>query len=600
MFLEDLIKRNQNIIADGAMGTYYIQEYENDTKPCEFANIYNPERIYSIHREYIEAGANIIRTNTFSANTKALGVSLEEVLKIVEEGYKTAKKAAEDKAVILCDMSETVVEDNEEDIVKEYISIIDKFLELGGTNFLFESLSSVSYFSKLAKYIKSRDKNNKVMISFALSPRGRTYLGESIKRLSSDILNSKEYFDIVGLNCGCGPIHTVNFIKELKSSLEDEDFIFSAMPNSGYSDGNINLKNNEAYFSEMLSSGSFLKMTKIIGGCCGTTPKHIKRLSEKIKSISYITSENIRIMNNIDVTNFKRQSQCTNFNSKLSSGKLVLAAELDPPYGNDITKLIDAAKKLSDSGIDIITISDSPMARARMDPVVCSAKIKREVKIDVLPHICCRDRNLNAIKSILLAMNCEEIDTVLAVTGDKISDADKKYVKSVFDLNSITLMKLITNMNEDVFSGRPVNIGGALNFDFKSEKAFYDKVAKKIEAGLKFFLTQPVYEEKSVEIIKKVRRMGAKVLVGIMPIVSYKNAMFMNNEIQGIDIPEEYVNRFSPDMDRETALNAGLGIVKESIKMSREQADGYYFMTPFNRADIICRVIEENREILYG
>ena len=233
-----------------------------------------------------------------------------------------------------------------------------------------------------------------------------------------------------------------------------------------------------------------------------------------------------------------------------------MAAELDPPYGSRVDKLLTACRVLQNSGVDIVTISDSPMARVKLDPVVCGAKLQRETGMEVLPHFCCRDRNVNALRAMLLGAQCENIRTILAVTGDHVPELDRGYIKPVFNVTSAKLMEMISQMNQDVFADSPFTIGGAFNPNVANPKAELARLEKKLKAGA-----------------------------------------YMNNEVPGIQIPTAYVNRFSPEMSREEAQRTGIEIALEIAESLRPHADGFYFMTPFNRAEIVAELIEKCREM---
>ena len=256
-----------------------------------------------------------------------------------------------------------------------------------------------------------------------------------------------------------------------------------------------------------------------------------------------------------------------------------------------MTKLLSAAEILKESGVSVVTVSDSPLGHARMDSVICSAKIQREVGIEALPHICCRDKNLNALRALLLGAHCEGIRAVLAVTGDTIAETDRGLVKPVFNVDSTRLMELITKLNEDIFSEAPITIGGA--YDPAPRKQIYslDRLMKKQRNGARFVLTQPVFSADCLPSIDAARAKGMKVLVGLMPLVSYRNASFMKNEVPGINIPDSLVSRFDPSMTREEATAVGVDITIELARQFRSHADGFYFMTPFNRAEVIRQIL---------
>lgn len=327
-----------------------------------------------------------------------------------------------------------------------------------------------------------------------------------------------------------------------------------------------------------------------MGGCCGTTPEHILRLSQKLQELTEPAGTKASAPAH-SVSTHAKAPITSGFSQKIQQGKFLLAAELDPPYGSDLSKLRSASLRLKEAGVDVITISDSPLARVKLDSVVCAAKLQRECGISALPHLCCRDKNVNALRASLLGAHCEGIRTVLAVTGDHVPESDRGYVKPVFNLSSIKLMETIHQMNSDIFADSPILVGGALNPRVSNMEGELKRAQRKMEAGASFFLTQPVFEE-DFAMVDRVREWGAKVLIGIMPLVSYRNAYYMSNEVPGIHIPEESVQRFSPDMSREQAAEAGIQLAVEIARKALPHADGFYFMTPFNRSEIICGILE--------
>lgn len=587
MKLSKLLSENKTVLCDGAFATFYSKLTGNSERGCELENINNPEIVKHIHTEYISSGARIIRTNTFSANTAVLNISQDKLIEVIKQGYILAKECAGENVVVCADISAIYTnDDHDKNPNEEYRAIIDAFIECGADSFILETLPSIDTVAYPIEYIKSKNPNADIYLSFAVMPDGFTRSGVSINSLLDGILKYKDKLCVVGLNCGCGPtqiqrhaIHFNNFIKT------NTNLYTAVLPNSGYpylERRRIAFSPNIVHFVDetaRLLSNSI----NILGGCCGTEPEHIKLLARKLK-------ENISF-EKIEITASEKSSPAP-FSSRIANRDFVIAAELDPPYGTDLTKLINGANMLKEAGADIITISDSPLGQVKMEPVLCSAKIHRECEIDALPHICCRDRNINALRSVLLGAHNEGIRAVLAVTGDHIAESDRGVVKPVFNISSTQFMTIISEMNKEVFADSPIMIGGAFNPDLKYAKSQLKRLEKKMDCGATFFLTQPVYSAENIDVIKEARSLGAKMLVGIMPLVSYRNASFLNNEVPGINIPQEIINRFSPSMTREEGSAVGTEIAIELAKTYMPYADGFYFMTPFNRAEIVCDVIK--------
>jgi homocysteine S-methyltransferase len=583
---------NGKIIADGAMGTYFSMLTGETSSVCELANIDKPEVIAKIHNEYIKAGARLIRTNTFAANTTATGKPLDEVLKIVSEGYRIAFDCAYNSKISLqiaepihvaADIGPINMEDN--DVFNEYAKIIDTFISNKADLFIFETFADTDHVNFMSDYIKKINPDATVIASFAFSPDGYTRSGVPIRKIL-DNLNSK--VDILGFNCGSGPAHMYKLLRSIEVDLYNRNMIVSCMPNAGYA----SLENNRTvftsspeYFAE--STAKFSDFCQIIGGCCGTTPEHIKKLSTLVNS-GGLSAETVEVIN---LMNTPLNETANNFSSKLKKGEFVVSVEFSPPSNSDMFSLVEGSRKLKDAGADIITLSDSPLARVRMDSVIAAAKISREANVETLPHLCCRDRNVNALRSVILGAHSEGIRSILAVTGDLVPESERSIVKSVFNISSSRLMQLINEMNEDVFKGDGFIIGGALDVSSLNKSSELTKASRKISNGCSFFLTQPIYNTENLMIIREVRKQ-AKVLLGIMPIVSYRNAMYMKNEVPGFDIPDYIVNRFRPDMSKEEAIETGLTIAQNIAEKLRPEVDGFYFVAPFNRSDIICDLLK--------
>ncbi|NMB95641.1 MAG: bifunctional homocysteine S-methyltransferase/methylenetetrahydrofolate reductase, partial [Clostridiaceae bacterium] len=454
----DLLKDSPYLLADGAMGTYFSEITGSSTDRCELANIDTPDIIKRIHEEYIAAGSQLLRTNTFAANTWFLKKDIDTVKEVVRKGFEIASLAAKSArnkgrdVYVLADIG-PIPEIEGYDVLAEYKAIVDAFFECDASNFIFETFSSYETLLEVCKYIKSRNKNAYILAQFAVSPDGYTREGISGERIISSVRNSK-LVDSCGFNCRSGPIHLLEYIKRtgilsIKNDNKSE-FTISIMPNAGYptieNERTIFL-NNPQYFAQIMCD---IRNTgvKILGGCCGTTPRHISEtciaLDNSSKNIGSYSSPVLKKGQN-------RTSKKNSFRERLDTGKKVIAVELDPPLNANVSSIIEGAKVLKEYGADIITIADSPLARARVDSSILAAKIKREAGIETLPHITCRDRNLNAIKALLLGLHIEDIRNVLAVTGDPIPEAERSDVKGVFNLNSFMLAEFIYELNQSEF-----------------------------------------------------------------------------------------------------------------------------------------------------
>lgn len=595
MMIKEYLK-NKILISDGAMGTYYSEITGNDISYCEFANLNDKNTIKKIHSKYIEAGAKLIRTNTFSANIYDLGVTHKALKEIIYSGIDIAKEAVSNKGIFIGGSIGPIRKENnldefDEEILEEYKFIVDCFLEKKIDIFIFETFSSYTYLDEISKYIKEKNNETFILTSFAFKPDGFTRDGLSVSKVLSYLENINE-IDGYGFNCGSGPSHLSEIVK--KAAINNK--IISVLPNAGFPEiihERTVYPNNPSYFAKKISELKNFGVS-ILGGCCGTNPSYVKKLSS---SISFSKTDDNIVTNIVSSNELKTKSKINKFKKKLDNDEFVMIVELAPPTDTDISKVIEGAKLCKENNVDLVTIPDSPMSRVRADSAIIASKIQREVGIDVMPHICCRDKNTNAIRSSLIGAHIENIRNVLAITGDPVSDASKIQTKSVFNLNSFKLIELIKDMNTEVFNEDGMLIGGALNLNVRNKEAEFNRMMKKIEKGANFFLTQPIYDDDAIEFLKVIKeRVDIKILAGVLPIVSYRNAMFLNNELPGVTIPENYINMFSENMTKEEGQSIGLEIAVDIVKKLKEVSDGLYFIAPFHRVSMLIDIIKEIRD----
>lgn len=576
--------KKQKLLFDGAFGTYYALIYDTSELP-ERANTEHPDRVIKIHKEYIEAGAQIIRTNTFASNTASLGISLEAVLENIRCGYRLAKKAAREKNVyIAADIGQIACEPQTgyEHISKEYIEICRTFLEEGADIFVFETLSNLEDIHEAIEFVGDKAY---VIVQFSVNQYGYSNSGLSARKLIN-WAESIEYVDAVGFNCGVGPGHLQQIIRNIKFSGTKA---LTALPNAGYpqfiSNRMVFDNKNVDYFAEKVadiaSDGA-----DFVGGCCGTTPEYIRCMKDKISFVqakkttpSVISKEKITHKENASL-----------FAGK--SDKKLIAVELAPPLGSDDEALMDAAHLLKKSGVDVLTFPDSPSGRTRADSILMAEKVSRETGMCVMPHICCRDKNAIAMRSQLLGAHINNIRNFLVITGDPIPSLIRNSVKSVFNFDSVGLMHIINDMNEEQFLDAPICFGGAINQERKNLDTEIERVKRKLNAGCSFFFTQPISTKDSAERVRRIKNeTAARILCGIMPFVSLKNATFMKNEMTGIEVTDEVLARYNKDMTREEGEQAGIKLAKEMIALTEDFADGYYFSFPFNRVYMLDKIL---------
>lgn len=571
------------LVFDGAMGTYYPDKSKRVMPECEMANLFDSEVIYEIHKEYVDAGAMAIKTNTFQANTVSLGTDFSVVKNVIEAGLSLAKKAVKNtETLVFADIGP--IPGHDENSIDEHKEIIDIFLENGINDFLFETFSEIGTLKELAKYIKAKDDNAFIITSFAVGADGLTRTGEVGEDLLSEAAKSAD-IDAVGFNCVSGPLRLREYIEKI--NLPEK--IISIMPNGGYP---TVIKNrtyysaNKDYFSN--ATLQFLEYgVQIIGGCCGTRPEFIREITERISEYRYTKTRPEKKKHARLETPYTENL----FRNKLEHGKKPIVVEFDPPKDLNMKRYMENVKALSNSGADGITIADCPVARVRVDASLTAYKIKNEIGIEPIVHMTCRDRNVNASKALLLGLNLENILNIITITGDPVPTAEKDEVKSVFQFNSTKFATLVSDMNEKVFTNK-MNIGGALNLNANKFDLEIKRAQAKEKAGVNVFYTQPVISKTAVENLKIARKeLKSYIMGGVMPIVSYKNALFMNSEASGIRLDDEIIEQYK-GLEREEASRLAVEITSDFMRQIADDVDGYYIITPFSRVDIVGELIK--------
>lgn len=585
--------KQQKLIVDGAFGTYYAEKYQTQELP-EAANITHPDRVKKIHDAYIQAGAHLLRTNTFSSNTVAMGCSWEQVKENILAGILIAKEAIEGREEDVCisgDIGPIPYEQGLrlEEVQEEYFKIADLFLEQGIQALTFETFPDMEVIESVIERIREKWGTDPfLMVQFCVNQFGYGTTGFHAKKLLSRAAQSPNV-DAVGFNCGIGPGHMEQILKEIP--LDFGKYLI-ALPNAGYPSrirSRIIYANRPDYFASKMSDIANLGVD-ILGGCCGTNPRFIRLMTKSVCTTPENTGKTQKKCKG-NIPQAGKRGFLYEKDGTLKTHKLI-AVELAPPFDADDAKILDAAKMLRHSQVDVVTFPDSPSGRTRIDSVLMANKIQKETGLRVMPHICCRDKNAIAMRSLFLGARINGIEDFLIITGDPVPSINRVSVKSVFDFDAIRLMKIVQEMNEEAFFDKPMNYGGAINQGRRNLEVEIRRVKKKMEAGAQFFLTQPVFTVEAAERLHKIKKeTGARILCGIMPLISRKNAMFMMNEIAGVEVTEEIVARYPVDATREEGEQIGVALAKEMIRVTEDFVDGYYFSFPFNRVYLLDQIL---------
>ncbi len=580
----DIIFKSPCIIADGAFGTWYASEYHTDELP-ENANIICPDRVKGIHKAYIEAGAGLLRTNTFAAYRENLDSSLS-VEEVRRKGVLLAAEAAGESnrdIIIAGDIGPAPFERGA-DNTAEYVSFAETLIDSGADMILFETFPDFDEISEAVKLIKEKHADIFVAVSFSVNQYGITSSGRSLAALLKETQSVKEA-DGVGLNCNIGPAHMISLLEKIKLPGDKKILAF---PNAGYPKlvrNRVFYEDNAEYFAEKASELAGFGIN-IIGGCCGTTPNHIKCLSA-------INPDKAGSVGKKEKEPEKRPSSVKShaFFSNAKPGRKLIAVELVPPVNADDEAIISSAMLLKKLGVDCLTFPDSPSGRTRVDAVLMAKKIADRTGMCVMPHIACRDKNSIAMRAMFMGAHINDIYNFLIVTGDPVPVTERGRVKGVFNFDSAGLMSIVGDLNDELLKENPITYGGAINQNRKNLEVETGRVRKKLEKGAEFFMTQPVFSQEDADRIRYIKeKTGARILCGIMPLISRRNAVFMKNEISGVDISDEIIERFHENCTREEGEEIGVKIAAEAMKMTADFADGYYYSFPFNRVYLLEKI----------
>ncbi|MGD7048452.1 bifunctional homocysteine S-methyltransferase/methylenetetrahydrofolate reductase [Rossellomorea marisflavi] len=599
------------LIADGAVGTLL---YSYGVDRCfEELNLSHPEEIINVHKQYIDAGADIIQTNTYGANYAKLsryGLQ-DQVKEINEAAVRLAKKAAGQGTYILGTIGGIRAINQHisiEEVKRGFREQLYCLLLEGVDGILLETYYDFEELKTVLQIVK-KETNLPVIAQVSMHETGVLQNGMDIK----DALGELELLgaDIVGINCRMGPFHMV---KSLEGVPLPKSSFLSVYPNASlpnYEEGRFYYAAEPDYFGD-ISNELRLQGARIIGGCCGTTPAHIKAVKERLISREPIKEKKVKTQELIKLKDPHIQK---NLLHRKVKEKKTLIVELDPPKHLDTGLFFQGAKALKEEGIDAITLADNPLASPRVSNDAMGTLVQQKFGLDPLVHITCRDRNLIGLQSHLMGLHTLGIHNILAITGDPAKIGDFPGAASVYDLSSIELIELIKQNNDGLsFSGKSLrqrtnfSVGAAFNPNFRHLDASAKRLEKKQHAGADYFISQPVFScEHLVQIAEATSHLQAPLFIGIMPLISSRNAEFLHHEVPGIKVPDEARKLMKEaEGDPLQSRAVGMEIAKELVETAMELFNGLYIITPFMRYDMSIELIrhanlieKEKREVPY-
>lgn len=595
------------LIFDGAMGTVIYEKGIFLNACYDELNLTNPDLIKSIHQSYVDAGADVILTNTFGANRIKLekyGLA-DKVKEINIAGVKLARSTSEDVYVLASigsnlSSGEILTSENLERIKASYKEQISILVDAGVDGIIFETFFDVEELLLASSIAKEFD--IPVIASMTLTKEMETPKGLSIVTALKK-LDKSQSVDILGLNCSIGPHAMLSAVEKVIGSISKPLVV---QPNAGHPqkrDGRMIYLSTPEYFTSYCKNYINLGVMGV-GGCCGTNVEHIKEMARTIKALTgvkkHVEISKIEVQNtNIVVTPTIEKS---NFAKKLfSESEKAISIEITPPRSVDLTPMLEKVQKCKDVGVDAINIPDGPRASARISPMVAGVMIEQQIGMEVILHYCCRDRNLIGMQSDILGGYAAGIKNYLVITGDPPKLGNYPQATAVFDVDAVGLTKVIHNLNrgEDI-AGNEINpptsilIGVGANpcaINLENEiKHFYNK----IDAGAEYVMTQPVFDADTLlrfmDITSKYKQIP--VVAGIWPLVSLKNALFLKNEVPGVEIPDRIIERMEKANTKEDALKIGIEIAHEIKQKIDSSVQGYQISAPFGKVDLAINIIK--------
>jgi methionine synthase I (cobalamin-dependent)/5,10-methylenetetrahydrofolate reductase len=615
--MADLLKAldERVVVGDGAMGTQIYAKGVTIGRCFDELNLTHPHLVRIIHREYAEAGAQFLETNTFTANRLRLRkFDLDKkVREINVAGAALAREVAGADRFVGGSVGPLTGVTREEDApsaeekYEVFAEQVAALAEGGADALILETFTDLDELLLALKAARDRTKLP-VICQMAFVENLRTPLGVTADR-ALEVLE-KAGADVIGANCTV-PHRTTRVIERLGGRTKAR---LSAFPNAGlpeYVDGRYHYLTTPEYLADqarqLVNAGATL-----VGGCCGTGPEHIRAVAAKVAGLRPVprrarTAETVKKVAAEPVAAgavIEGRRKGKTFADRLGKEPLIVV-ELDPPRGLDYEKVLRGARKLRKAGVDAITVGDNPLAVMRMGNIGMAHLLERE-GIQTIVHLSCRDKNLIALQSTLLEACALGITSILAITGDPAKVGDQPQASSVYDLNSFELIRLIRNLNEGTsYSGAPIGgksrflVGCAFNPNVRDLDAQVRRLKKKIDAGAQFAMTQPLYDGEKIPLMYERIKAGVgefPVFFGVLPMVSASNAEFLAHEVPGIAIPEPLVERMK-GAPEEGQREVGRKISRELIDRAASLAPGFYIIPPFGNIKPTVELVGHIRKI---
>jgi homocysteine S-methyltransferase len=608
--LRELLADGRTHVFDGAMGTMLYGKGVFLNVCYDELNLRQPDLIREIHREYVRAGAELIETNTFGANPRKLtqyGLA-DDTERINRAAAEVARAAAGGRAAVVGAIGplgiriepfgETSVDEARADFARQVAGL----LEGGVDGFILETFSDVDELRAAFEAIRARS-DLPIIAQMTIGTDGRTHYGTAPAVFGP--LLQQLGADVIGVNCSVGPHGVLEAVEQLAAAVTVP---ISAQPNAGLprevGDRKIYMASPEYmgnYAKRMVEAGA-----RFLGGCCGTTPDHIKAIAGFVQSVAprhlNITATAEHAAAGVEPTPLAERSR---YGAKLACGDFITTVEIVPPKGVDPKPMFDQCRALKAAGVDAVNVPDGPRAQSRMGALLSGVMIEREVGLETVVHYSCRDRNLLGMLSDLLGAAAAGLRNLLLVTGDPPKMGPYPDATAVFDIDAIGLTNLVARLNRGLDPGHnsigaPTRfvIGVGVNPAAPDLERELKRLHWKVDAGAEFAITQPVFDIDQLDrFLKRVEGFRLPIIGGIWPLVSLRNAEFLANEVPGVTVPEEILTRMrrASEAGREEALAEGVRIAREMLGAVRDRLRGAQVSAPLGRVPVALDVLSAGR-----
>ncbi|MDO4585290.1 MAG: homocysteine S-methyltransferase family protein [Planctomycetia bacterium] len=640
------------VIFDGAMGTELYRVYNFFTNRCyDELNLSEAKKIEQIHQSYLEAGAEVLTTNTTGANTLMLNkYGLADRMEAINRaGVRNARGAiaqyvqknpslSPEAFYMAGSVGGLADEVSSEKRVAAWQEQVEVLLDSGVDFILFETLTSLQELEDSVEAIRRVEEKwgeklsgqatkpsrfqapaegagnvpgSSIPFMLSFRPFGGAkgekksatlkILSRFVKKLKKE--NGPRPF-AWGLNCGLGPDEILEPVEEVLGAF---DVPWVIQPNEGVprkvENRSISMTSPEfftTYVMRYVNLGA-----KGVGGCCGITPEHIREMAKSVKPLASarLSEVNLKeLATDVVLRDEIPLAERSELGKRLAAGRWVTSVELVPPAGFDLSGTVEKCRQLKELGVLCVNVPDGPRASCRISAMVTADRIQREVGLETVLHVCCRDRNLIGMQADLLGCAACRLYNLLFITGDPPKLGDYPDATGVFDTDSIGLTKMQKRLNQGVdLSGKQLPgqsrtqsvVGVGLDPTALDRNREIDRFFKKVEAGADFAITQPVFDgEVLLEILEQVKPAGIPILAGIWPLASYRNAAFLQKEVPGVNIPDSIMTRMEKAVSKEAQIAEGIQIARESVSAIRDHVAGIQVSAPFGRVDIVAQVLE--------